>query len=95
MNVSLTPEFEKFVSDQVATGRYASASEVVREALRMLEERHRGLMGDESIREEQLAAFRAELDRRLAAMDRGELISAEESRRLLKQHTDEWRRKRA
>jgi antitoxin ParD1/3/4 len=41
MNVSLTPELEKFVSDKVATGHYASASEVIRAALRILEEEER------------------------------------------------------
>lgn len=39
MNVSLTPELEQFVADKVKSGRYTSASEVVREALRLLEER--------------------------------------------------------
>ena len=38
MNVSLTAELEKFVNTKVQTGRYNSASEVVREALRLLEE---------------------------------------------------------
>lgn len=38
MNVSLTAHLEKLVSDKVASGRYGSASEVVREALRLLEE---------------------------------------------------------
>ena len=38
MNVSLTPELEKFVSAKVGSGRYNSASEVVREAPRLLEE---------------------------------------------------------
>ena len=41
MNVSLTPEQEKFVSAKVESGRYNSASEVVREALRLLEDRDR------------------------------------------------------
>lgn len=41
MNVSLTPELEKIVADRVTSGRYASASEVIREALRLLEERDR------------------------------------------------------
>ncbi len=41
MNVSLTPELEKFVTDTVARGRYGSASEVVRAALRILEEEER------------------------------------------------------
>ena len=39
MNVSLTPELEKLVARKVASGRYGSASEVVRDALRLLEER--------------------------------------------------------
>jgi antitoxin ParD1/3/4 len=39
MNVSLTPELEKLVSRRVKSGRYQTASEVIREALRALEER--------------------------------------------------------
>jgi antitoxin ParD1/3/4 len=42
VNVSLTPELEKFVSAKVGSGRYNSASEVVREALRLLEEHDTG-----------------------------------------------------
>jgi antitoxin ParD1/3/4 len=38
MNVSLPPAQEQFVRAQVGAGRYRSASEVVREGLRMLEE---------------------------------------------------------
>jgi len=38
MNVSLTPELEKLISQKVATGMYHSASEVIREALRLLKE---------------------------------------------------------
>ena len=44
-NVSLTPELERFVAERLESGRYRSASEVVRAALRLLvkeegEERH-------------------------------------------------------
>jgi antitoxin ParD1/3/4 len=39
MNISLTPELERLVHRQVETGRYTSASEVIREALRLMEER--------------------------------------------------------
>lgn len=38
MNVSLTPELEKLVSQKVKSGRYTTASEVVREALRLLDD---------------------------------------------------------
>jgi len=37
MNVSLTDELANFVKAKVTTGRYASSSEVVREALRLME----------------------------------------------------------
>ena len=36
MNVSLTPELEKLVEEKVRSGLYQTASEVVREALRLL-----------------------------------------------------------
>lgn len=39
MNVSLTPELERVVNDKVESGMYQTASEVVREALRLLKER--------------------------------------------------------
>lgn len=37
MNVSLTDELAAFVKDKVAGGRYSSSSEVIREALRLME----------------------------------------------------------
>jgi antitoxin ParD1/3/4 len=39
MNVSLTPELEQLISDKVGTGMYQTASEVVREGLRLLKDR--------------------------------------------------------
>jgi antitoxin ParD1/3/4 len=39
MNVSLTKELAELVARRVASGRYGSASEVVRDALRLLDER--------------------------------------------------------
>jgi antitoxin ParD1/3/4 len=38
MNVNLSPQLEEMVRQKVASGRYSSASEVVREALRLLDE---------------------------------------------------------
>ncbi len=39
MNVSLTPQLEAFVEQKVREGQYQTASEVIREALRLLAER--------------------------------------------------------
>jgi antitoxin ParD1/3/4 len=52
MNVSLTPQLEELVKKKVDSGLYGSASEVMREALRLLEERDR----IHSIRLEELRA---------------------------------------
>ena len=39
MNVSLTEELARFIKEKVEAGRYASSSEVVRDALRLMEKR--------------------------------------------------------
>jgi antitoxin ParD1/3/4 len=41
MNVSLTPQLEELVQSKVSSGLYTSASEVVREALRLMDEQDR------------------------------------------------------
>jgi len=38
-NINLTEHFDHFVEHQVSSGRYSNASEIVRDALRLLEER--------------------------------------------------------
>ena len=88
MNVSLTAELEKFVKNKVQTGRYNSASEVVREALRLLEEH-------EQVRVAQLEEFNKELGRRLASLDRGEHVDPEEARTRLRRRSSESRKQRA
>jgi antitoxin ParD1/3/4 len=38
MNINLTPQLEAMVRQKIASGLYTSASEVLREALRLMEE---------------------------------------------------------
>jgi antitoxin ParD1/3/4 len=38
LNVSITPHFSKLIRNKIKSGRYANASEVVREALRRMEQ---------------------------------------------------------
>ncbi|HME07336.1 MAG TPA: type II toxin-antitoxin system ParD family antitoxin [Bryobacteraceae bacterium] len=88
MNVSLTPELEKFVSAKVEGGRYGSASEVVREALRLLEEHDQN-------RTARLAEFNQELGRRLESLDRGGHFKPTEARGRLKSKSDQRRKSKA
>lgn len=51
LNVSLTPVLQKFVEEKVSSGLYQTASEVIRDGLRLLEERERSTGKDlESVR---------------------------------------------
>ncbi len=77
MNVSLTPELEQWVDEKVRSGRYASASEVIREALRLLEEQ-------ELARQKTLAGVREKIDRGLKQLDQGKGIPPEEARARLR-----------
>lgn len=82
LNVSLTPELDEFVQARVATGRYQTASEVVREGLRLLERQERD-------RDAAFQALKAKLRRGAAQAERGEVIDPEETLRkieVMKRH---------
>ena len=71
MNVSLTPELEKFVQTKVREGLYTSASEVVRDGLRLLTER------DEE-RQAKLASLRQHVGEGLAELDQAQGVPGPE-----------------
>ena len=64
MNISLTPQLERFIKDKVATGSYHSTSEVVREALRLLEEQ-------DALKQAKLEALRHDLGHGITSLDKG------------------------
>lgn len=62
MNITLTPQLEELIQSKVDSGRYSDASDVVIQALQVLE------------REEQLEHLRAEIQIGLDQIERGETI---------------------
>ena len=84
MNVSLTPKLEKFVQAKVEDGRYNSASEVVREALRLLEEY-------DNSRAAQLLAFNDEVGARLRSLEQGDIGDGREVRARLRRRSQQRR----
>lgn len=76
MNISLTPDLDQLVADKVSSGRYTSASEVIREALRLMDSR-----------DQQLHAFNGEIIRRIQGLERGERLSPEKLKRNMKAFT--------
>ena len=67
MNVSLTPELERRIAEKVESGLYTSASEVVRESLRLLFEA-------EEQKEQRRERLRADIHIGLEQLDRGQGI---------------------
>ena len=88
VNISITPELDAFLQSRVKSGRYQTTSEVVREALRLLE-RH------ELDREEAILQLKAKLERGAGQAERGELIDGDEVFDELRQMIDERRRSKA
>lgn len=68
LNVSLTPELNSFVASLVASGLYVTSSEVIREGLRLLQER-------EALRRQALAEVRRKVEVGLEQAERGETIA--------------------
>ena len=88
VNVSLTPELDAFLQGRVESGRYQTASEVVREALRLLERQERE-------REESFDRLKSKLERGAAQADRGELLDGDEVFNDLREMIEERRRAKA
>jgi antitoxin ParD1/3/4 len=67
MNVSLTPELEVLVNTKVASGMYNSASEVVRDGLRLIQQR-------DELFQKKLDALRADVRLGLDDLEAGRLV---------------------
>jgi antitoxin ParD1/3/4 len=68
MNVSLTPELEQFIAQQVQSGMYQTPSDVIREGLRLLRER-------DELRQKQREELRREIAFGMEQADQGKVAS--------------------
>ncbi len=90
-NVNLTEHFDRFIDEGVKSGRFSDASEMVREGLRLLQQRQQE-------HHERIAWLRSEVREGLDAVERGDVMrfdTADERRDFLKQRTDEVLRESA
>jgi antitoxin ParD1/3/4 len=67
MNINLGTQWEEFISSNVDSGRYVSASEVVRDGLRLLQ-------AQEQLRQIRLEQLRREIGRGVEDLERGEYL---------------------
>ena len=87
VNVSLTPELDAFLQSRVKSGRYQTTSEVVREALRLLERQ-------EKERVDVLRQLQSRLAHGTAQAERGKLMNGDEVFAELGESIEERRRTR-
>jgi antitoxin ParD1/3/4 len=87
MNVSLTPELERLVTRKVESGLYQSASEVIREGLRLLDDHDR-------LRELQLDEVRKKIRTGLDQLAGGEGIPGDQVQARLRKKSAEFRKGR-
>ena len=81
MNVSLTPELENLVQQKVQSGLYTSASEVVREALRLLNDR-------DTIQAQRLAELKREIAVGMEDLKHGRVVPGEQVFAELRQRSE-------
>ena len=71
-NISLTPEQDAFIVEAVKSGEYQNASEAVRDALRVLQQRRR----EDALK---LEALRRQIDAGIEALEGGEFIEVDDT----------------
>jgi antitoxin ParD1/3/4 len=87
MNISLTPELEQLVLDKVKSGMYHSASEVMRDALRLLKER-------DQLQALKLQELRREVQKGLDQIERGEVVDADDVFRELRERNKKFKQQK-
>jgi antitoxin ParD1/3/4 len=88
VNISITPELDAFLSSRVQSGRYQTTSEMVREALRLLERQKQE-------RDTAVERLKAKLQRSAAQAERDELLDGDEVFDELREMIQERRRAKA
>ncbi|HEX4797573.1 MAG TPA: type II toxin-antitoxin system ParD family antitoxin [Humisphaera sp.] len=68
MNIKLGPKFERFITQKVKSGEFLSSAEVIREALRLLEEK-------DQLRQFRLQGLRQQIEEGYRAIDAGHVTT--------------------
>ena len=77
MNISLNPALEKMIQEKVSSGFYNSASEVIREALRLLFER-------EAVQKPRIEELSRDIDSGIDDLNAGRIVDGKTAMARLK-----------
>ena len=78
MNVSLTPELEGFIKGKVACGLYTSASEVIRESLRLMH-------AYDDVQKQRMAEVHHAIDAGMTQLNNQKFVDGKTSKKKMKQ----------
>ena len=77
MNISLTPELEKYIQEKVKSGLYTSVSEVIRESLRLMHTY-------DDLQKQQINKLNQDIEKGLIQLKTGDKVLASEAYQRLK-----------
>jgi len=83
MTITLPPEHERLIAEAIRTGAYQNPEDVIGRALEMLHSEDEWLQDQKGLVEEKI-------ERAFAQFERGEFLSAEESRADMTKRKAEW-----
>lgn len=81
MNISLTPELEQYVHEKVNRGMYTSASEVIRESLRLMHTY-------DDLQKSRIAELNLAIESGLKSLDNRQPVDGQTSRKKMKNKID-------
>ena len=88
MQLYVSPDIEALVQKRLATGAYANAEDVIRQALEAQD-------AEESWTEEERRALATHIEEGFLQAERGELIDGEEARRQIRAMKERWLQERS
>jgi hypothetical protein len=83
MTINLTPRHERLIAEAMETGAYQDPNDVISRVLEMLR-------GEEQWLQEQKSSIEAKIERAFAQFERGECMTAEESRSNMEKRKAKW-----
>ncbi|MFI4956631.1 MAG: type II toxin-antitoxin system ParD family antitoxin [Gammaproteobacteria bacterium] len=87
MNISLTPELERYIHEKLDSGLYTSVSEVIRESLRLMH-------SYDGVQKNQIDQLNQAIEIGMKQLKAGNKVSAEESYRKMKKKINDIAKER-
>ena len=86
-NISFTQQHDQLINEKISNGSHQTASEVVREAMRLMQER-------DELHQQRVARVRAKIEKGFEQSERGQMVSDTDVEAHFRRRSAEARRQR-